>query len=50
MSSLIYSEPTDKGVLNSKKGTAENMNNSLSLLKPLPRLQRGPEGEMKQSR
>lgn len=49
MSSLIYSEPTDKGVLNSKKGTAENMH-SLSLLKPLPHLQRGPEGEMNQSR
>ena len=49
MSRLIYSEPTDKGVLNSKKGTAENMS-SLSLLKPLPHLQRGPEGEMKQSR
>ncbi|XP_075004312.1 uncharacterized protein C4orf17 homolog [Calonectris borealis] len=49
VSSLIYSEPTDKGVLNSKEGTAENMN-SLSLLKPLPPLQRGPEGEMNQSR
>ncbi|KAM6205615.1 uncharacterized protein C4orf17 homolog [Sarcoramphus papa] len=49
VSSLIYSEPTDKGVLNSKKGTAENMH-SLSLLKPLPHLQRGPEGEMNQSR
>ncbi|XP_075356619.1 uncharacterized protein C4orf17 homolog [Mycteria americana] len=49
VSSLIYSEPTDKGVLNSKEGTTENMN-SLSLLKPFPPLQRGQEGEMNQSR
>ncbi|KAM6071947.1 uncharacterized protein C4orf17 homolog isoform 1-T2 [Theristicus caerulescens] len=49
VSSLIYSEPTDKGVLNSKEGTAENMD-SLSLLKPLPTLERGPEWEMNQSR
>ncbi|KAM7113281.1 uncharacterized protein C4orf17 homolog [Ciconia maguari] len=49
VSSLIYSEPTDKGVLNSKEGTTENMN-SLSLLKPFPPLQRGPEGEINQSR
>ncbi|KAM6206104.1 LOW QUALITY PROTEIN: uncharacterized protein WM294_003172 [Sarcoramphus papa] len=40
---------TNIGICISKKGTAENMH-SLSLLKPLPHLQRGPEGEMNQSR
>lgn len=49
MFSLIYSELTDKSVLNSKEGTAENMNNP-SLLQPLPPLQRRPEREMNQSR
>lgn len=49
MSSLIYSELTDKAVLNSKEGTAENMN-SQSLLTPLPTLQKVPGGEMNQSR
>ncbi|KAM6313332.1 LOW QUALITY PROTEIN: uncharacterized protein C4orf17 homolog [Aegotheles albertisi] len=47
--SLIYSEQTEKGMLNSKDGTAENMNIQ-SLLNPLPLLQRGPEGERNQSR
>ncbi|XP_049670883.1 uncharacterized protein C4orf17 homolog [Accipiter gentilis] len=49
VSSLIYSELTDKAVLNSKEGTAENMN-SQSLLTPLPTLQKVPGGEMNQSR
>ncbi|CAN0061412.1 unnamed protein product [Bubo scandiacus] len=49
MSSLIYSELSDKGVLNSKEDTAENMN-SLSLPQLPSPLQRGPEGEINQSR
>ncbi|XP_010559343.1 PREDICTED: uncharacterized protein C4orf17 homolog [Haliaeetus leucocephalus] len=49
VSSLIYSELTDKAVLNSKEGTAENMN-SQSLLTPLPTLQKVPGGDMNQSR
>ncbi|XP_075607674.1 uncharacterized protein C4orf17 homolog, partial [Balearica regulorum gibbericeps] len=49
VSNLIYSELTDKGELNSKEGTAENVNIQ-SLLKPLPCLQSGPEGEKNWSR
>ncbi|XP_040980502.1 uncharacterized protein C4orf17 homolog isoform X2 [Aquila chrysaetos chrysaetos] len=49
VSSLIYSELTDKAVLNSTEGTAENMN-SQSLLKPLPTLQKVPGREKNQSR
>ncbi|XP_019326096.1 PREDICTED: uncharacterized protein C4orf17 homolog [Aptenodytes forsteri] len=49
VSSLIYSELTDKSELNSKEGTAENMNNP-SPLTHLPPLQRGPEREMNWSR
>ncbi|XP_063191457.1 uncharacterized protein C4orf17 homolog isoform X1 [Chroicocephalus ridibundus] len=49
VSSMIFSEPTDKGVLNSKEGTAEHINTQ-TLLKPLPSLQRGPEEKKNQSR
>ncbi|KAK2519932.1 C4orf17 [Columba guinea] len=45
---LIYSEPTDEGMLNSKEGTAETMR-SPSLQKPLSPLQRSPEGIRSQS-
>ncbi|XP_014796554.1 PREDICTED: uncharacterized protein C4orf17 homolog [Calidris pugnax] len=46
---LIFSKPTDKGVLNSKEGPAENMNTQ-TLLQPHPLPRRGPEGDMNQSR
>ncbi|KAM6361117.1 uncharacterized protein FN964_003745 [Alca torda] len=45
VSSMIFSEPTDKGVLNSKEGTAEHINTQT-----LPSLQRGPEQKKNQSR
>ncbi|KAK2546075.1 C4orf17 [Columba livia] len=45
---LIYSEPNDEGMLNSKEGTAETMR-SPSLQKPLSPLQRSPEGIRSQS-
>ncbi|XP_071664470.1 uncharacterized protein C4orf17 homolog [Patagioenas fasciata] len=46
---LIYSEPTDKGMLNSKEGTAETVR-SPSLQKPFSPLRRSPEGIRSQSR
>nr|XP_009503887.1 PREDICTED: uncharacterized protein C4orf17 homolog [Phalacrocorax carbo] len=49
LSKMIYSEPANKGMLNAKEGTAENMN-SLGLPNLFPPLQRGPEGDMNQSR
>ncbi|XP_074760599.1 uncharacterized protein C4orf17 homolog [Athene noctua] len=49
MSSLIDSELSDKGVLNSEEDTAEHTN-SLSLPQLPSPLQRGPEAEINQSR
>ncbi|XP_074003672.1 uncharacterized protein C4orf17 homolog [Numenius arquata] len=46
---LIFSKSTDKGMLNSKEGPAENMNTQ-TLLQPHPLPRRGPKGEMNQSR